>query len=356
MNTLKFALAGILILSGCSSKKGSKDLRRGQEPAGRFTIPIEPKDREEFQRIRKAQSDEKVKRQVEFLTSRGHDIQWFLNPVINVQQHQTVQVIYFDFKNTVLAWCSGALLANGTVATAGHCNDGILSSEVISSADQGIDCHGKVLFAYKKSPSAPIQYYGCDSLRVQKYVSDWKMNYKNEDSGEVYDRWDVKDYALFTIYDSPHEKHPEFDNLKLALEYGRSEFGKNKYFSGWETLGVAIDPPQDGNRYTSRLKLILGETIEEQKYFRKRCLTHDTMLIRGKVNFSRPGNSGSPVYTRYDSSKILLTEPLSTGESDWTYLAPLYGRLWYDFREGRSEAMVYSQPDVFVEEFRKIIN
>src|SRR5262249_52322182 len=100
-------------------------------------------------------------------------------------------------------------------------------------------------------------------------------------------------------------------------------------------------------KYLSRLKLIFGEIVDESSFFKMSSLSPNSIYIRGISNFSRPGNSGSPLYAMLDTSNVDMGNAFDLNQPSWFYFSPLYGTRWFTFSDGRKEAMVYTKPELF---------
>ena len=370
---LFFTLLSIVLISGlisCSSKdSGPNKLKPVSKAAPPFVIKVDPKDQERFKQIQNAPISERAKEQIMFLQSKGHDINWFYGKdEEKVVFHKTVQVIYFNYSNSVISWCSGAFVSNNHISTAGHCNTDtyfgenfdtyISEKSVITEESQSIDCRGQVLFAYKPRYNSPVSYYSCDKLKVQLFQDD-EEKIKGEDAdsrrAHLY-YWDLKDYALFSVNEISSNGNntvlnTEFDNTKLVINNYRTPLAKSG-FEKWQTLAIAVDPPSSySNQYTATYDLIIGELNHEDSFFDGWTMSPSTLYVKSLKNFTEGGNSGSPVYTKWTNNEELLHLTSNLEDDDWVYISPLYGHRYIGYKK----AMVYTHPKLFLDTYLKIM-
>src|SRR6478672_10204199 len=107
----------LFVLSACGGNDSPPAPPRPKLVGGPLVIKIDPKDKERFAAIRTAPISERKKRQVEFLQSYGHDLQWFPETIGEIETSDTVQIIYFDYNDEATGWCSGKFISDNFVAT-----------------------------------------------------------------------------------------------------------------------------------------------------------------------------------------------------------------------------------------------
>ncbi|MCB0404827.1 MAG: hypothetical protein KDD51_08575 [Bdellovibrionales bacterium] len=255
---------------------------------GPFLVKLDPADHGKFDAISGSKAEEKKKRQMRFLQEHGHDIGWYPDVVGELKEHDTVQIIYFNYRDYVVGFCSGVFLSDGYIATAAHCNSAVYGLNRV-----GADCRDNVLFAYKAKKGAPLEYYACDRVAVYGLDTSSYEFRPNEGNGPAERRWRAKDYMLFRLAElEPKAKlRKDADNGARWIEKGNS-LRKDDVL-----LALVVDPPADSKNLLSKYDLAVGEVGDAAELTKKHNLQPtDGVLFTPSINGLQPGNSGGPIY------------------------------------------------------------
>lgn len=279
-----------------------------------------PKDRlAEIEKEKRAQ--ERFELQKELLREEGHEIQFFDNDLfeadlgVRVMEHETVQLIYFNYADDIIGFCSGAWLDDELIATAGHCH----SDEYRFDIRSGESCDGKVVFAYRSKASAATEYIRCNQTLETQFNVIWNEEVEQGSKNRLYD---ITDHAYFSVQPSPglrsfNSQTLNNAELMLASHDGRSStLGEDFYL-------LAVDPPSHySDGLASEYDLVKGQRKEIGSSTR----FYNLSVIDISYNGSQDGNSGGPVYFRFEDPELDPSQIQVGSGMAWAF--PLYGKIF----------------------------
>ncbi len=286
-------LVTVFVLSACGggSSVSTAPVEAVHSP---FLIAIDPKDHARFDEISKSGIKTRFKEQIEYLSSHGHDLEWYPTNIGQITEHETVQLIYFDYSKYVVGFCSGGFISDNFVVSAGHCN-----LSVYGLSREGASCEHNLLFAYKSKRDGKMQYYRCDQVMASVYdTSEYSTDEQGKGSSERIHRSD--DYTIYRLANAAGNPP-----LKAPMEASRAWYQKSSGVLKVNDilLGLVVDPPSGNSSFLSKYDVVLSEVIDP----RSAAKTENMALydgVTGKPLFNRyqSGNSGAPVY-------LLSTKP-----------------------------------------------
>lgn len=280
----------------------------------------------ELEKIMDLPPAQRFSKQVALLKKIGHEIVWFQRGAgyPEVVRHDTVQMINFGTGQDGIGYCSGNIVGNRYIATAGHC----LEHKKGVPPTVPRSCEGDILFAYRASNWGGLRYFPCKKILESQYRDT------NVYGSEVYD------YALIEI-EPLADRKPEitssmtsprkhFNTSKTVYSEVKADFDSKA--DGQLALALVVDPPEKSAvGHTSAYDLVLATFESTSGCTRNRCLA---MKYTGPRNPIQQGNSGAPVYwiesTRRETDfprGLGLGPPyrsIDLDESQYIYVAPVY--------------------------------
>jgi hypothetical protein len=300
------AITSFLVGCGNANQPSGAAVATPTPPA---VITVDPKDYARFDKIMGQTADQRFKEQVKFLQEKGHDLKWYPD-TLQIEQHNTVQLLYFSGAKRVVSLCSGSFVSQGEIMTAGHCNEG---HPEWSREPLPMTCQGDLVFAYKASKDAPISYYECDRIVRNTFIREDK------------DASGIHDMALFET----RIPNPAFVRRGSVWRGGTHYADRDlAYLQGITKdliqVALVVDPPADyAPTFASAYDIVISRVVN----------THNGLWTgltsQNLVNHTQPGNSGGPLYLLEDSNVMPeITENFKVvfvDEGPWNLASPLYG-------------------------------
>ncbi len=313
------ALLALILVAGCGSNSmgPSGPTAAGAAP---FLLKIDPKDYKRFDEIKNSPINDRTKKQIAYLQTRGHDIKWFPDTMGTIKEHETVQLLYFDYTNYLVGFCSGAFASDNFVVSAGHCNVAVWGLD-----KEGASCDGNLIFAYKPAPAAKLEYYRCD--RVMAHANDKSPFTRDQGSSGPEDHRTL-DYTLFRLANGAGNPP-----LRNSFRSSREWLKKRSQTEPKDILmGLVVDPPATNKSLASAYDVVIGEAQDRHQASKDNNFTlYDSIYLKAIFNTSEGGNSGGPYY-------LLQENPVNAGKklkdgivAERIYAAPLSGS-WRDNR------------------------
>ncbi|MCB0417976.1 MAG: hypothetical protein H6617_09710 [Bdellovibrionaceae bacterium] len=311
-SSLLLLLVALSVLSACAPEAAAPRV-------GPFLVKLNPADHGKFDAIAGSKAEDKKKKQMRFLQERGHDLSWYPNTVGEIKAHDTVQILYFNYRDYVVGFCSGVFLSDGYIATAAHCSSAIYGLNKV-----GADCRDNVLFAYKAEKDGPLEYYACD--RVVVYGDDTSAYdlRLNEANGPSERRWHSRDYMLYRLAElKPKAKlRKDADNGAQWIEKG------NSLKTDDVLLALVVDPPAGASNLLSKYDVAVGEVQDGNALAKKHNLRPtDAIHFTALVNGLQSGNSGGPIYLlpNVGAKGSAARQPANWADWERIYTGPFRG-------------------------------